>query len=177
LFVPLIGRSVPKLLLSTAVVALGVLGCGGDDGASPTVARTAPQVTTRTAGTTAEQPSTTPTATAPTATTGVPPEDQEGGAGDEEPARVPAAFAVEAGRITPKTITVPAFLTVELRLTAKAAPAKVTLDAPGGETYDVAAGGTARVEVNGLKPGDYPVRVEDGGTATLHVVSGGAPGP
>jgi hypothetical protein len=44
-------------------------------------------------------------------------------------------------------------------------------------TIDVAAGGTARRLLAGLRPGDYRVTSDAGGDAVLHVVAGGAPGP
>jgi hypothetical protein len=123
---------------------------------------------------------TTPTATAttpsttPTATTGEP---APAGAGDEEPIRTPAAFVIGPGGITPSRVTVAAFLAVDVSLTAKSGPHAVTIDAPGGSTVEVAAGGTRHVLLDGLKPGDYPITVDGDGSATLHVVSGGDPGP
>src|SRR6185295_9266872 len=66
-------------------------------------------------------PSATPTATpTPTATTqptptATSPEDQPGGAGDEEAIRVPAEFTISAdGKISPPQISVPAFFQIEI---------------------------------------------------------------
>jgi hypothetical protein len=84
---------------------------------------------------------------------------------------------VAGATITPARITVPAFLAVDLRITAERAAQRVTVDAPGVGTIDVAAGGTARRLLAGLRPGDYRVTSDAGGDAVLHVVAGGAPGP
>ncbi len=44
------------------------------------------------------------------------PEDEPGGAGDEEPARTLALFTGEGGRITPRTVRVPAFISIRVEL-------------------------------------------------------------
>ena len=190
----------PALAVLVAVVALTVAGCGDDDTTSATVvqgpdatapapAATAPATTTETATT----PSTsTSTSTNPTATTGVPPggvkptttggapaggEEGEGGAGDEEAVRVPVTLTAAGGSLSPTVVTIPAFLAVEVRVSAKGGAEKLTISAPGGGTLSVAAGRTATKRLAGLKPGDYAVTSAGGGKATLHVVSGGNPGP
>jgi hypothetical protein len=176
------------------VVALGValalpgalaLGCGaGDSGGStdPGVTAEQPAVVPTPAEppvtTTAGKPPT--TATEPTATTGVPTATTPdgGGGGDEEPIRVPAAFTVTGSAITPATVTVPAFLAVEVRITAKDGKAHdLRLDAPGGGPIALAAGGSTKVRLTGLQPGSYPL-IADGGRlrATLRVTTD-APGP
>lgn len=184
-----------------AVVALTATGCGDDDTTSATVVQgpdaraPAPAAAAPTTTTTTEAPTTstsTSTSTNPTATTGVPPggvkptttggapaggEQGEGGAGDEEAVRVPVTLTVEGGSLSPTVVTIPAFLAVELRVSAKGGAEKLTIAAPGGGTLPVAAGQTATRRLAGLKPGDYPVTTAGGGKATLHVVSGGDPGP
>ncbi|MDX6732441.1 MAG: hypothetical protein QOC54_2389, partial [Baekduia sp.] len=102
-------------------------------------------------------------------------EQAPGGAGDEEGARVPATFTASGATLTPARITVPAFLPVDLSVTAKGAAQKVTIEGAG--TLDVAAGATGHQRIAGLKPGDYAVTTSGGANAVLHVVSGGAPGP
>jgi hypothetical protein len=183
-----------------AVVALTAAGCGSDDdttsatvmqGPDATAPAPAPAATVPTA--TAVTPSTsTSTSTNPTATTGVPTggvkptttggapaggEQGEGGAGDEEAVRVPVTLTADGGALSPTVVTIPAFLAVELRVSAKGGAEKLTISAPGGGTLPVAAGQTATKRLAGLKPGDYAVTTADGGKATLHVVSGGDPGP
>jgi hypothetical protein len=124
---------------------------------------------------TATAPKTTPTATGPSTVPGG--ESGPGGAGDEEPARTPAMFVVTAGHLSPATVTAAAFLAIDVSVTTHDGPQRVTIDAPGGSTFTVAAGGTRHVLLDGLKPGDYPVTTTAGARATLHVVRGGAPGP
>jgi hypothetical protein len=186
------------------VAALAAAGCGSDDTTSATVVQdattavgpaTEPDATVPT--TTVVTPTTpgstsTSTSTNPTATTGVPEggvdpsstggapaggEQGEGGAGDEEATRVPVALTADGGALSPTTVTIPAFLAVELRVTAKGGAEKLTIATPGGGTLAVAAGQTASKRLAGLKPGDYVVTSADGGKTTLRVVSGGDPGP
>jgi hypothetical protein len=188
------------LAVLVAVVALIAMGCGEDDTTSATVVQ-GPDATSPTPTATAEAPATTEapatstptsTSTSPTATTGVPPggvkptttggapaggEQGEGGAGDEEAARVPVTLTADGGSLSPTVVTIPAFLAVELRVTAKGGAEKLTISAPGAGTLSVAAGQTATKRLTGLKPGDYAVTTAGGGKATLRVVSGGDPGP
>jgi hypothetical protein len=58
------------------------------------------------------------------------PEEQPGGAGDEEPARSQALFTGRAGRITPRVVRVPAFFSV-----------RVVLRSADGQTYGLRIGG------------------------------------
>jgi hypothetical protein len=180
-----------------AVVALTAAGCGSDDDTSATVVQgpTTAVAPATVPTTTVETPTTstsTSTSTNPTATTGVPPggvkptttggapaggEQGEGGAGDEEAVRVPVTLMADGGSLSPTVVTIPAFLAIELRVSAKGGAEKLTISAPGGGTLSVAGGQTATKRLAGLKPGDYPVRTAGGGKATLHVVSGGDPGP
>jgi hypothetical protein len=131
--------------------------------------------------------------TTPTATTGEPTttstapdtggapaggEQGEGGAGDEEAVRTPVALTADGGALSPTTVTVPAFLALEVTVTSKGGAEKVTIDAPGGGgTLAVPAGGKVTKNLSGLEPGDYTVSTARGGKTTLHVVNGGDPGP
>jgi hypothetical protein len=186
-----------------AVVALAAAGCGSDETTSATVVQepatavapaTGPDATVPTTATTMPTtPSTaTSTSTNPTATTGLPPggvkpddtggapaggEQGEGGGGDEEAARVPVTLTSTGAALSPTVVTIPAFLAIELRVTAKSGAERLTISAPGGGTLSVGAGQTATKRLAGLKPGDYPVTTAGGGKTTLHVVSGGDPGP
>jgi hypothetical protein len=178
---------VRALLAAVACVAASVVlaACGDDaktgsgEGADPSgtstvvsTAAAAPPAATTTS------PATTPTTTAPTATTGVPEggvtqtstaESGEGGAGDEEPARVPVALTARAGALSPSIVTVPAFLALDVRVTGAA----TTVTLPGGAT--LAAPGQKTLP--GLKPGAYAITSAAGGRTTLNVVNGGDPGP
>jgi hypothetical protein len=193
-------RRAAALLWVVALLGGGALAGCGDDPASKSVRQeptTAPGAAT---GPDATLPTTTtpPVATAtgttptPTATTGEPTgtatapdtggapaggEQGEGGAGDEEAARVPVRLIATGGALSPTTVTLPAFLALEVTVSSTAGAQRVTVDAPGGGTFAVPAGGTATKRVAGLKPGNYPVTTAAGGKAVLHVVSGGDPGP
>jgi hypothetical protein len=190
-------------LAAALTVAVGAAGCGDDDPSSATVVQqpttavapaTGPDATIPTTTTpTVTSPSTsTTTTTTPTATTGVPlgggaPDDTggtpaggeqgEGGAGDEEATRVPVALTADGGALSPTVVTIPAFLAIELAVTARGGAERLTIGAPGGGSLAVAAGATARKRLAGLRPGDYAVATAGGGRTTLHVVSGGDPGP
>jgi hypothetical protein len=79
--------------------------------------------------------------------------------------------------LSPTIVTIPAFLTIELRVTAKGGAEKLTISAPGGGTLSLRAGQTVTKRLAGLKPGDYAVSTASGGKSTLRVVNGGDPGP
>jgi hypothetical protein len=178
--------------VAVALALAGAAGCGGDDepatpsgeGAEPTTA-VAPATSTDSTLATTTTPTAAATApTTPTATTGVPPggvttgeggESGEGGAGDEEAVRVSVALTLAGGRLAPTTVTVPAFLALEVTITSTGPAATATL--PGGATLAIPAGSAATKRLTGLKPGDYAVTAGGGAKTTLHVVSGGDPGP
>jgi hypothetical protein len=142
------------VLAAAAPVAAG---CGGDDeGGATTATVTAPVAT----------------ATAPPTATG---EQAPGGAGDEEAVRTPAAFTASGATLIPARITVPAFLAIDLTVTARGTAQTVTV--VGAAPLDVAAGATAHRLLPGRKPGDYAVTTAAGAHAVLHVVNGGDPGP
>jgi hypothetical protein len=155
-------------LLILAVCSV-VVGCGGDN---PTVAP--PETATATATATATPAATaTPTAS-PTATASPSPEDQPGGAGDEEPARVPLEFTLSDSGLKPATISVPAFLGLELIVHNRtSAPAHVELEGSG--SLDVPAGDTARARFEGRRKGTY--RVDAGSGRQAQVIVGVEPGP
>jgi hypothetical protein len=180
------------LLLSAAVLgAAGALtGCGGDDdpaGSTATVTAPAPAAAATQTVTTPTSPgaASTGTAPAPAATTpqdtrttgGASPEDAPGGAGDEEPARVPAAFRLAGDRVTPGKVTVPAFLAIELRFTAADGQAHdVLVRTPAPTHLAVPAAGTATKVIPGLRAGLYLI-VVDGRATNGALVVGGDAGP
>lgn len=175
----------------------GVAACGGsgNDGAATTAIQ-APAMTGAVPTTTTEQPSggtievpmPRATTTTPTATTGTPPtgtrtattptgESGAGGAGDEEAIRTPVALTARDGALSPTTVTIPAFLALTVTVTSTDRSQIVRIDAPGGGTLAVPAGGKASKSLTGLRPGDYTVTTKSGGKTVLHVVNGGDPGP
>ena len=158
---------------------LAVSGCGGDD----------------------EEPSTTPAVTAPTETETTPSvptetEDDETGdepatetqpaeapegegerdAGDEEPARTLALFTARGGRITPRVVRVPAFISVQVELRS-ADGAKYGLRF-GGTT--ITAGGelnSVSTTIDGLRPGEAVVGRPTGAGNRVRVEATAEPGP
>jgi hypothetical protein len=187
-------RTAAALAAPLAALTLAAAGCGGDDesasGTTPSADAGPTTAVAPTTGPTATVPTT--ATTTPTATTGVPvggvtqtqaatststAESGAGGAGDEEPIRSPVALTYSGGRLSPTVVTVPAFLALEILLTAKDEAVKATISAPGGGTLSATAGGTAVKRLDGLKPGDYTVTAPGGAKTTLRVVNGGDPGP
>jgi hypothetical protein len=151
------------LLILAVCSVVGAAGCGDDSTVAP------PETATATA---------TPAATATPTATASPspspsPEDQQGGAGDEEPARVPLEFTLSDAGLKPETISVPAFLGLELIVHNRtASPAHVELEGSG--SLDVPANDTARARFEGRKKGTYRV---DAGSAHAQVIVGVEPGP
>jgi hypothetical protein len=107
---PTFHRLAVVALIAAASVAEG---CGGGDGgkradtgSSPSTPAPAPPAQPKTQG--GRTQSTTPTRTSP--------EEQPGGAGDEVPARAPAMFTGQGGRITPRLVRVPPFIAIRVEL-------------------------------------------------------------
>jgi hypothetical protein len=158
--------------LVLVVVAAALVGCGGDDEPEQTTAPTATATPTPTAAPT-ETATASPTSTA-TATPTENPEDQPGGAGDEEPVRVPVEFTVRDRGITPPQVAVPAFLGLELIVNNELAdPVEVTVE--GSEPLSVGPGETGRMRLEGRRKGQYIVDFGAAGQALL--LTGAEPGP
>ena len=169
-----------------AVVALA--GCGDDDEPVSGDPRTSqsPELSTGTDrqptdGTEKEEQPVDPTSTATmpeserTETEPRSPEDEQGGAGDEEPIGVDAAFTGRAGKITPRVVKVPPFIAVTVTLTS-ADGDDYAIEIEGKRV--VAGSGTKRasVTVDGLRQGEsYRGRVAGGGT--VRIDASAEPGP
>lgn len=150
-------RSLPPALLAAAAalaLALVAAGCGDGEESPPDTIRA-------------------PETTAPSHA--VSPEDQEGGAGDEEPIRVPATFTfTRSGAVRPTVVAVPAFFTIALRgVSRDDRPHEIVFR---GTTIEVPAGGRASARIEGLEEGRYPVAI-DGRENAATIVSGAEPGP
>ena len=170
-----------------AVLALLALaGCGGDDEPVAQDPRTsqAPELSTGTDrqptdGTESEAEPADPNTTGPEPkmpsgeTTS--PEDQPGGAGDEEPIGIDAAFAARGGKVAPRVVKVPPFIAV-----------RVTLTSEDGRDYQLQIGGqrltvgsaskTDSVTLAGLHQGGaYRGRVAGGGA--VRIEASAEPGP
>ena len=176
------------------VLALG--GCGDDDDeraetnattpsteTTPTE-ETAPEVVPEETETESEtEPETetetepeTPTETAPSTS----PEDQPGGAGDEEPARTLAMFTGEGGRIAPRVVRVPAFISIRVEL--RSADGREYGLAFATETSRVrirvsGALGSASSTIDGLRPGQAVTGNPIGAGTPVRVEATAEPGP
>ena len=156
-------------LLPVLLVAAALAGCGDDETVS------APSPTPEATAVATETP--TPTATenpAPTATEQPAPEDSEGGAGDEEAARVPARFVVTGSGIEPPQVSIPAFLAIELIVVNRTDDA-LLVRLEDSEPFPVAAGDTVRARLDGRRPGRYVI--DFGGGRQGLLVTGAEPGP
>lgn len=164
---------------------VAISGCGGDDeeaATTPTASTPAETATTESAPTeTEKEPAVTETGTEtepPTETEGEAesPEDAPGGAGDEQPARTLALFTGRAGRITPRVVRVPAFISV-----------RVELRSADGATYSlrfgnvtVAAGerlSSHATTIDGLWPGERIVGRPAGAGNPVRIEATAEPGP
>jgi hypothetical protein len=170
-----------KLLLAGLIAALfAASGCGGDDEPrSTTPVATAPTETaTPTEAGTETQPAETDTETqAETeAETSTEPEAMPGGAGDEEPARTLALFTGRGGRITPRVVRVPAFISVQVELrTADGATYALRF----GDTTITAGGqlNSVSTTIDGLRPGEAITGRARGRGTDVRISATAEPGP
>jgi hypothetical protein len=181
-------RQTPRKCLKSSVaavlaLALALAGCGGDEEERATTTETQTETTeaatTQTETTSPPQSETVPppTGEAPTPREPSPsPEDQPGGAGDEEPARSLALFTGEGGRITPRVIRVPAFISI--RVEVRSADGRKYGLSFGGETIE--AGGalsSAAITLDGLRPGATVTGTPTGAANAVRIEATAEPGP
>jgi hypothetical protein len=174
-----------SLVALVAAVSVAALGCGGDDEETQTGAQTdTTPAETRSEETVAEtepESETTPleTETTPVETETEPapaPEEEPGGAGDEEPARSLAMFTGRGGRIAPPTIRVPAFLSIRVEL--RSADGRDYGLRIAGETIKVSGGlGSVSTTFDGLRPGQALVGTPIGPGNRVRVEATAEPGP
>lgn len=171
----------PRCLALALLAAVAMAGCGGGNtGTGPAGEPTASAPDATAPPTDATQPGTTAVTPAPTTTSQPPtqtqPEPDTDGGGEQQ-IRVPASFVVEpGGRLTPRTITVPPFLAIELALRAEdGKPHRLVLATTPPQALRVRASSRAAVRIRGLRAGRYPVTL-DGRRAGV-LVAGGEVGP
>jgi hypothetical protein len=184
------GRAGPALVLA---LMLALASCGGDDEESPATTEAGPPPTAEPAPTATEEteaetqteaePETAeehepepaepePTETEPPAS----PEDQPGGAGDEEPARSLALFTGENGRITPRTIRVPAFISIRVELRSE--DGREYGLAFGDDTIRVSGGlSSVSTTIDGLRPEEAIVGTPTGPGNRVRIEATAEPGP
>jgi hypothetical protein len=169
-------------------LVLALAACGGDDEepaatteaqppptAEPTEtqAETEPEAQETDAGAETEPE---PTEPAEPAEPPASPEDQPGGAGDEEPARALALLTGENGRIMPRRVRVPAYIGIRVELRSKdGREYGLTFD---GETIRV-SGGLASVSttIDGLRPGEAVTGTPTGPGNRVRIEATAEPGP
>ena len=155
-----------------AALLLAPAGCGGDDEESATEAQ--PPPTAEPAPTATEETEAATEEAEPE--TEASPEDQPGGAGDEEPARALALLTGENGRITPRRVRVPAYIGIRVELRSKdGREYGLTFD---GETIRV-SGGLASVSttIDGLRPGEAVIGRPTGPGNRVRIEATAEPGP
>jgi hypothetical protein len=166
-----------KLALAGLITGvLAVSGCSGDDEeASTAPAGTTPSETATTESTPAETANEPAPAETRTQTSEAP-EDMPAGAGDEEPARTLALFTARDGRIRPRVVRVPAFISIQ-----------VELRSADGATYALRFGDTTltagdrlhsvSTTIDGLRPGEAIVGRPTGSGNRVRIEATAEPGP
>jgi hypothetical protein len=170
-------------------LTLAAAGCGGDDEEPAGTTEAQPPRTAEPAPTATEEAQTEteaqrePTDAEPEPEPGggaeappASPEEQPGGAGDEEPARSLALFTGEGGRITPRTIRVPAYISIRVELSSEdGREYGLTFE---GDTISV-SGGLASVSttIDGLRPGEAVVGTPAGPGSRVRIEATAEPGP
>jgi hypothetical protein len=158
------------------LLLLALAGCGGGSKhqeaarhpSPPTQATAPPSTTTGAHGK--------GTATRPGAKTSPKsPEQQPGGAGDEQPARVPASFTGRGGNVSPRTVHVPPYIAVLVELRSSDGRS-YALRFPGAAVRVAAARRTDSALLNGLRPGRSVSGTQAGG-GTVRIVANAEPGP
>jgi hypothetical protein len=148
------GKCFNRLFVEAAglALALAVMGCTGDD---------------------EERAS---TATAPQPAPSTSPEDQPGGAGDEEPARSLALFTGEGGRIRPAVVRVPAYISIRVELrSGDGRRYGLTFE---GETIAIEGGlSSVSTTIEGLRPGEAVVGTPEGAANRVRIEATAEPGP
>ena len=158
-----------RALVAVLAVAGALAGCGEDEPAATSSPTPAPTASATERATPTPEPTEIPTATEQPG-----PEEQEGGVGDEEEARVPVRFTVRDDGIEPPEVGVPGFLALELIIRNDTSrPIVARLEAT--EPLTVNPGETTRARIEGRRPGRYPIDFGDAGEAVL--VTGVEPGP
>jgi hypothetical protein len=182
--------------LAPVVLALllALAGCGGDDEEPAATTEAAPPPTAEPAPTETEaeteeaetepepgepsEPTEPAEPSEPTEPAEPPasPEDQPGGAGDEEPARALALLTGESGRITPRRVRVPAYISIRVELRSQDGQEYgLRFD---GETIRVSGGlSSVSTTIDGLRPGEAVVGTPTGPGNRVRIEATAEPGP
>jgi hypothetical protein len=166
-----------------AALLLLVAGCGDDDDETdttptePVATETIETETMPAPETETEVETQTEVETETEIETETSPEDQPGGAGDEEPARSQALFTAQGGRVTPRVVRVPAFISVRVELRARDnGPYILEIDGQRIEVGGQLSSGS--VSLDGLRPGDaYVGSLSGRASGRVRVEATAEPGP
>jgi hypothetical protein len=179
-----------RLAPIAVALLLALAGCGGDDDetagtteaqppptAEPAPTETEAEAETEATEATEAEPEPEPEPAEPTEPAGPPsPEDQPGGAGDEEPARALALLTGENGRITPRRVRVPAYISIRVELRAQ--DAREYGLRFGGNTLRVSGGlSSVSTTIDGLRPGEAAVGTPTGPGNPVRIEATAEPGP
>jgi hypothetical protein len=160
------------------VAALLLAGCGGGSDDEATAPTTVDPAETQTATTPASAPQETQTVTVPEsappqtvtqpAPTPTQPEEEQGGAGDEEGIQVPARFVLKAGgALEPDDATVPAFLgTAVIVENSDSAPHRLEVGDRGAQ---LPAGRTTTLNLPGRGATELPILIDGNQAGILRV--------
>ena len=103
-------------------------------------------------------------------------QDEPGGAGDEEPARSLALFTGEGGRITPRLVRVPPFISIRVEL--RSADGREYGLTFAGETIRVSSGlGSVSTTIDGLRPNMGVIGIPTGASNRVRIAATAEPGP
>jgi hypothetical protein len=158
---------------------MAVSGCGGDEEESASTRSTTAMTETARSETEPSGRTETEQETPEAETESEPaesPEDEPGGAGDEEPARTLALLTAEDGRITPRVVRVPAFISIQVELHSKDGReygmrfGDVTITVGGGLN-------SVSTTIDGLRPGKAIVGRPTGAGNTVRIEATAEPGP
>jgi hypothetical protein len=170
-----------RALATLAVAALVLAGCGGSDDEPSGDTTTSPGADTATATAPAGPPQEVPAETVtrtipapPPVTSPAPaqtsPEEEPGGAGDEEGIRVQTRFVLGAdGALTPASAEIPAFLGAAVIVENQDDTAH-RLEV-GDRGAALPAGRTTSLNLPGRAPTELPVLIDGNEAATLRVVA------
>ena len=173
-------RSLRKFLLALALAAVVLAGCGGDDEDKPSVttvpySEVVPDSTTQT-DTTAPNPETETLPNDGDGTGTSTGESGTGGAGDEVPAETLALFTGKNGKITPRTIRVPAFISIRVQVrSGDGADYALTFGDKAIKAGGALSSTSARFD--GLRPGAKLVGKPTGASGKVVIEATAEPGP
>jgi hypothetical protein len=170
-----------RKLVLFAVLLLALAGCGSDDESKPNAPAQADTPSTAETTPPTDTESNPATETLPNDGNGnglgtAEPETQTGGAGDEVPAATLALFTAKNGTITPRTVAVPAFISVLVEL--RSGDGKEYSLTFGDKTIKVPGQlNSASARFDGLKPGAKLVGTPTGASGKVVISATAEPGP